>query len=190
MKIEFLDNTIKTDRLVLRPWRHSDLESLVALYADPKVMEFTLGVKDREESERDFIAISQHMEKHGFGFWAVFLINTGTFIGLIGLENVGFEAPFVPAVEIGWRLAYPYWGRGYATEGGLASLKYGFEVIQLEEIVAFTQVHNDRSRAVMERIGMCYNPLDDFDDIECPEKHPLRRNVLYRISKSQWQQKK
>jgi RimJ/RimL family protein N-acetyltransferase len=188
MKIEIKDRTIQTDRLLLRPWIEEDFEPLIALYSNPRVMEFALAVKDRHESERDFLAMSQHMEKYGFGFWTVSLIQTNTFIGLIGLENVCFEAPFKPAVEIGWRLSTEYWGKGYATEGAFASLKYGFDVVQLNEIVAFTQVHNYRSRKVMERIGMHYDPRDDFDDVECPEGHPLRQNVLYRISKEQWRQ--
>lgn len=92
-----------------------------------------------------------------------------------------FSAPFTPAVEIGWRLAYEYWGKGYATEGALSCLNYGFGSLNLEEIVAFTAVLNTRSRAVMERLGMHQDPKDDFNHPKLPLDHPLSRHVLYRM---------
>jgi 3-dehydroquinate dehydratase/shikimate dehydrogenase len=92
-----------------------------------------------------------------------------------------FTAHFTPAVEIGWRLAYDYWGKGYAVEGAKACLKYGFETLGLEEIVSFTAVQNVRSRRVMERIGMHHDPKDDFDHPKLPQGHSLQRHVLYRI---------
>jgi ribosomal-protein-alanine N-acetyltransferase len=92
----------------------------------------------------------------------------------------GFEAHFTPAVEVGWRLARSAWGKGYATEAARAALTFGFEQVGLEEIVAFTAVGNQRSRAVMERLGMSHAPADDFDHPGIPAGHPLRRHVLYR----------
>jgi 3-dehydroquinate dehydratase/shikimate dehydrogenase len=94
--------------------------------------------------------------------------------------------PFAPAVEIGWRLAFEYWGKGYATEGAKASLQYGFETVKLNEILAFTAVQNKRSRAVMDKIGMIYYPEEDFDHPKAPVGHPLSRTVVYRITKDEW----
>jgi RimJ/RimL family protein N-acetyltransferase len=99
------------------------------------------------------------------------------------LHNVTFEAHFTPAVEIGWRLAANHWGKGYATEGAKAALAFGFKTLKLDEIVSFTTVNNLRSRHVMEKIGMHYNPQDDFDHPKLPHGHPLRRHVLYRLKR-------
>jgi 3-dehydroquinate dehydratase/shikimate dehydrogenase len=180
---------IKTTRLLLRPWRQEDLEPFAKLNADPRVMEYFPALRSWKESE-DFIKAMQHLfETQGWGLWAVSLISSDAFIGFIGLGNVSFTAPFTPAVEVGWRLAFEYWGQGYATEGAMASLKYGFEVLNLSEIVAFTPVQNKRSRAVMERIGMHHDAKDDFDHPKITPGHPLQRHVLYRIKWNGWQQK-
>lgn len=178
---------IRTDRLVLRQWTSADLEPFASLNADPKVMEYFPGLKTKEESDHSVSLMSGHIEKCGWGFWAASLAETGEFIGFIGLEDVHFKTDFTPAVEIGWRLAFKHWGKGYATEGALASLRYGFETLKLDEIVSFTAVANMRSRAVMERIGMHHDSKGDFDHPKLKEGHPLRRHVLYRISYHDWQ---
>jgi RimJ/RimL family protein N-acetyltransferase len=114
------------------------------------------------------------------------LLQNGKFIGFIGLAHVDFQAAFTPAVDIGWRLAFDHWRKGYATEGALAVLRYGFEKLCLQEIVSFTAVGNMRSRAVMKKIGMHNDPVDDFDHPKLPIGHPLSRHVLYRISAVEW----
>lgn len=120
---------------------------------------------------------------HGWGFWSASLLNKTNFIGFIGLRFDNFPASFTPAVEIGWRLAFEYWGKGYATEGALASLKYGFETLNLNEIISFTSFSNIRSQRVMEKIGMHHNPADDFDHPKLQKGDRLRRHVLYRIQR-------
>lgn len=178
---------IRTDRLVLRQWKQEDLEPFANLNADSKVMEYFPGLKTKEESDHSVSLMSGHIEKYGWGFWAASLAETGEFIGFIGLEDVHFKTDFTPAFEIGWRLAFKHWGKGYATEGALASLRYGFETLKLDEIVSFTAVGNMRSRAVMERIGMHHDSKSDFDHPKLPEGHPLRKHVLYRINSQSWQ---
>lgn len=178
--------SLKTPRLILRQWQEADLEPFAALNADPKVREFFPGLMSREECERSIKLMSDHITRYGWGFWAVSLIETDEFIGFIGLEDVYFQAHFTPAVEIGWRLAFDYWGKGYATEGALASLMYGFETLNLDQIVSFTAVQNMHSRRIMEKIGMHHDPKDDFDHPKLAEGHPLRRHVLYRMSQQEW----
>lgn len=178
------DYIIKTERLILRPWRDEDLELFAQLNADPRVMEYFPSVKSYQETAEEFRRIKEGFETFGWGFWAASLIEGGQFIGFIGLKNVGFKANFTPAVEIGWRLAYEYWGKGYAVEGARAALKYGFENLGLNEIVSFTVVNNMRSRRVMEKIGMYHDAESDFDHPRLAEGHPLRRHVLYRIKAS------
>lgn len=187
MKNMTAENTIKTQRLLLRQWGEEDLEPFAAMNADPRVMEYFPSVKSLEESREEYEAILEQFKNHDYGWWAISVIDGPDFIGVVGLKHVNFEAPFTPAVEIGWRLQFDYWGKGYATEGALASLKYGFETLKLKEVVSFTAVQNMRSRAVMERIGMHHDPKDDFDHPRLPEGHLLRRHVLYRIRAPEWQ---
>lgn len=178
--------TLTTPRLILREWRNEDLPAFAALNADPRVMEFMPKIMTREESDAMVARIRDHFARRGFGLWAVEVPDCAPFIGFIGLSVPRFEAHFTPCVEVGWRLAFDYWGRGYATEGARAALHHGFEELKLEEIVSFTAVVNRRSSAVMERIGMSHEPADDFDHPVLPEGHPLRRHVLYRMSRSAW----
>lgn len=177
---------LKTERLLLRQWREEDLEPFAKLNADPKVREFFPGLMSREECKRTIERLSEHITRCGWGFWAVSLLKTDEFIGFIGLEEVPFQASFTPAVEIGWRLGYEYWGKGYATEGAKAALAYGFEQLSLGQIVAFTAVQNTRSRRVMEKIGMHHRSEEDFDHPKVAQGHPLRRNVLYCLTQSEW----
>lgn len=180
---------IRTERLVLRQWKENDLEPFAQLNADSRVREFFQRLLSRDESDASVKRMSDHIERCGWGFWAASLAQTGEFIGFIGLEDIPFTAPFnelSPAVQIGWRLAFNYWGKGYATEGALAALRYGYETLNLEQIVSFTPVANQRSRHVMEKIGMHHDPKDDFDHPKLNEGDPLRRQVLYRLNKAEW----
>ncbi|MFP5389880.1 MAG: GNAT family N-acetyltransferase [Thermoleophilia bacterium] len=173
--------TLKTDRLKLRRWREDDLEAFAALNSDPAVMEHFPAPLTREQSDELVERIEAGFGSNGFGLWALEVRATGEFIGFAGLAVPEFEAHFMPAVEIGWRLARSAWGHGYATEAGKAALAYGFEQAGLDEIVSFTTVANRRSRVVMERLGMSHDPADDFDHPGLPTGHPQRRHVLYRI---------
>jgi RimJ/RimL family protein N-acetyltransferase len=173
---------LSTPRLRLRLWRDEDLPVFAALNASPEVMEFFPKPLDRAESDELADRIRGHFARHGFGLWAVELPGIADFIGFVGLAVPTFEAHFTPCVEIGWRLAQEHWGQGYATEAARAALDFGFQNLGLAEIVSFTVPANQRSRAVMERIGLRRSPADDFDHPRVPENHPLRRHVLYRVS--------
>lgn len=180
------ENTVTTERLLLRQWREEDLAPFARLNADPRVMEYFPKLQTREESDESVKRVAEHIQQYGWGFWAASLLETGEFIGFIGLQPVPFQAAFTPAVEIGWRLAFEHWGKGYATEGAKAALQYGFEKLHLQDIVSFTATGNMRSRAVMERIGMHYESNNDFDHPKLPAGHPLRRHVFYRITADVW----
>jgi RimJ/RimL family protein N-acetyltransferase len=176
---------IRTQRLVLRRWRDSDLEPFARLNADPEVMEFCPAPLDRAASDAFVERIEQGFEENGFGLWAA-QAPDGALIGFVGLARPRFEAPFLPAVEVGWRLARSAWGRGLASEGARAVVADGFERVGLEEIVSFTAEVNERSAAVMRRIGMTRDPAEDFDHPALPEGHWLRRHVLYRLGRDTW----
>ena len=107
-------------------------------------------------------------------------------IGIIGLMTPSFEAHFTPAIEIGWRLSSNHWNKGYATEGAKAVLRHAFTELNLDGVVSFTAVNNLASRRVMEKIGLKHNSKDDFDHPKLVEDCPLKRHVLYRLSKKDW----
>lgn len=173
---------LRTERLLLRRWRAADREPFAALNADPEVMEHFPAPLSRTESDALLEAIEAGFEHHGFGLWALEPLDGGGLAGFTGLALPRFEAHFTPAVEVGWRLARPAWGQGYATEAAEAALAYGFGQAGLTEVVSFTTVANSRSRAVMERLGMSRDPAEDFDHPSLPPDHPQRRHVLYRLS--------
>jgi RimJ/RimL family protein N-acetyltransferase len=174
---------IETEGLLLRPWREADRDPFYRITSDPRVMEFFYTIPTREQSDALIDRCAAHFEEHGFTFFAAELRESGELAGFIGLAHTPFEAHFTPCVEIGWRLGFEFWNRGLATEGARAALRYGFERLRLDEIVAFTVPGNVRSRRVMEKLGMTYNPADDFDHPGVPDGHPLRRHVLYRAQR-------
>ncbi|WP_327103182.1 GNAT family N-acetyltransferase [Nonomuraea glycinis] len=175
-----------TDRLIMRRWRESDREPFAAMNADPEVMEHFPSPLTRAESDAFVDKIEWGFGEYGFSLWALEVRETGAFIGFAGLILQTFEAPFTPAVEVGWRLARHAWGHGYASEAGARALEYGFTEAGLEEIVSMTAVGNVRSRAVMERLGMTRDPADDFAHSRLPEAHPLRPHVLYRLRRDRF----
>lgn len=174
---------IETDRLILRRWCDDDRAAFAAINADPLVMEYFKEPLSRAESDGFIDRIENLFDQNGYGFWAVAEKDGGRLIGLTGLAPVMFDAPFVPAVEIGWRMASDVWGRGYALEAARAALDAGFYRLGLPEIVAFTTASNQKSRRVMEKLGMVYDPAADFGHPKLPEDHPLRPHVLYRAKK-------
>ncbi|MDP1609085.1 MAG: GNAT family N-acetyltransferase [Chlamydiales bacterium] len=184
-----LENTIKTKRLILRPWRNEDLDSLSRLNTDPRVMEYLFSPLTREESSARLEVYTKHIHDHGWGLWAVSVPGVSDFIGWIGLWPIGFETHFTPAIEVGWRLLPEFWGQGYATEGAKASIQYGFDTLKLEEIVSITVSANVRSIRVMEKLDMHRDPKDDFDHPKVQEGHSLRRNILYRIRLAAWEKR-
>jgi RimJ/RimL family protein N-acetyltransferase len=172
---------LRTDRLVLRRWRDSDRDPFATLNADPEVMEHFPAPLTHAESDAMIGHVEAHFDEHGFGLWALEVAETGEFIGFTGLSTPRFPAHFMPAVEIGWRLVRSAWGRGYASEAAYRALKFGFEDVNLSEIVSFTPIGNLRSQAVMARIGMTHDRVDDFEHPLVPEGSRLRRHVLYRL---------
>jgi RimJ/RimL family protein N-acetyltransferase len=188
-------NLLTTQRLILRPWRETDRAGFARLNDDPAVMEFMPRRLSRDESDATAARIQAAIEERGWGFWAVEVqggadggaaAQGGAFIGFVGLSVPGFAAHFTPCVEIGWRLAKEHWGNGYASEAAAACLRFGFEKLKLQQIVAFTVPLNKRSIGVMERIRMSRDPADDFDHPKLSAGHPLQRHVLYRINRSDW----
>jgi RimJ/RimL family protein N-acetyltransferase len=177
---------LRTNRLLLRPWRDADRAPFAALNADAQVMEHTPAVMTRAASDVLLTQLRAQIDRCGFGLWAVEVTEesqAAPFVGFVGLNVPTWEAPFTPCVEVAWRLARHAWGRGYATEAARAAIDDGFGRLGFAEILAWTVPANVRSWRVMERLGMVRSPDDDFDHPSLPEGHPLRRHVLYRLKR-------
>lgn len=172
---------IETPRLLLRDWRPEDLDPFAQMNLDPMVMRYFPNTFTREESRERAERSAKALDELGWGCWAAELKEEAAFIGFIALAEPTFQAHFTPCVEIGWRLAEAYWGRGLAPEGARAVLDFAFGRLGLEEVVSFTAAGNAPSRRVMEKLGMARDPADDFDHPRIPLDHPLCRHVLYRI---------
>jgi RimJ/RimL family protein N-acetyltransferase len=178
--------TLRTRRLLLRGWRPEDRAPFAALNADPRVMRFMPKRLGRAESDRLAERIEAGFARRGFGLWAVELPGEAPFAGFVGLTVPGFEAPFTPCVEIGWRLAADLHGRGLAPEAAREVRRFAFEEVRLEEVVSFTTAANAASRRVMEKIGMTRDPAEDFLHPTLAEGDPLRPHVLYRLPRAGW----
>jgi RimJ/RimL family protein N-acetyltransferase len=179
---------LRTERLLLRPWRDADLAPFAALNADPRVMEHLPAPLDRAGSDALADRIRGRLDERGWGLWAAEIPGVAEFAGFVGLATPAFEAAFTPCVEVGWRLAHAFWGRGYAPEAARACLAFGFERLGLDEIVSFTTRNNRRSRRVMRKLGMTHDPAEDFDHPNLPAHSLHRRHVLYRLSRRRWEE--
>lgn len=179
---------ITTERLLLRGWREADKARYALINADPEVMRHFPSTLTREQSDRMVDRITALWDANSYGLWAVERLDTGMFIGFVGLAPPTWQAAFTPCVEVGWRLASAHWGHGFAPEAALAALAFGFEHVELpnDEIVSFTTKQNVKSQRVMQKIGLHLDPAREFD-------HPLtpgwveQRHVFYCIDRAQWQ---
>jgi RimJ/RimL family protein N-acetyltransferase len=177
---------LRTARLILRHWRDEDLAAYGAMNADAEVMAHYPRTLSRAESDASARRIRDGLATRSFGLWAVEIPGGVPFIGYVGLAEPGFSAHFTPCHEIGWRLARPHWGMGYASEAAAAVRDFAFEALGLEALVSFTIPANLRSRRVMERIGMRRDEPGDFQHPGLPMGHPMRPHVLYRLRKADW----
>lgn len=172
---------IRTERLILRPWRQSDKPAFAAMSADPKVGDWIGGTMTREQSDAMVDRLTARFDDRGWGLWALEVVDGPAFIGWTGLSSPSPAHPMEGTIEVGWRLDHAAWGHGYATEAARAALAYGFGALELDEIVSFTATSNLRSQAVMRRIGMVHQPELDF-------QHPredlgaLRPHLVYSIA--------
>ena len=182
---------IRTQRLILRNWEERDRDLFYRINSDDRVMEFFPFRRDRAQSDALLDRLRADISRNGYGFSAVEIAATGECIGFTGIHAAEIE-PVVPpgSVEIGWRLAPEFWGKGYVTEAAEAMLQFGFETQDLREIISFAVWNNHRSTAVMERIGMTRDPTADFDHPRVADTHPdLQRHVLYRLFRDDWRKR-
>lgn len=179
---------LETERLVIRNWQDRDRDLLYEINSDETVMKFFPFRRTRDETDAFLERLRASIDKDGFGFCALEIKETGETIGFAGIKASKL-VPTLPhgTVEIGWRLAVPYWGKGYATEAASEWLRFGFETLELDRIVSFAVRDNHRSTAVMARIGMRRAPEHDFDHADIPDAHAaLRPHVVYILQRDEW----
>ena len=169
---------------MLRPWRDADVEPFASMNRHPDVVRHFPGPVPRRNSLGLIAFNSEHIARHGFGFWAVERTDTRDFIGMVGLStSLPDWHPCAGGVEIGWRLRPEHWRRGFATEAALEAARLGFEVFGLDEIVAYTAAANAPSRAVMSRLGMVEDRAACFEHPRFAPTSPSRPHVVYRIGR-------
>ncbi len=127
------------------------------------------------------------IEQRGWGLWAVEEIAHGSFIGFVGLHTPKAEIPSAPCIEVGWRLAKEYWGKGYANEAASAVLYVAFDQIQCTEVFAFTALANHRSERLMQRLHML-DTGQNFEHPDVPVGNDSREHVLYKLTRMHWSQ--
>lgn len=172
---------LETERLILRPFEDRDAEAFSNINADPKVMRYFPEPYSTEKTKKLLDVFADKQERYGYAFSAVERKEDGCLLGMNGLSPLERGAPFVPCTEIGWRLTPSAWGKGYATEAAKAWLTYGFETLNLPEILSYTPTLNTPSQQVMQRIGMERAQDLDFDHPDLADDSPLRSMVVYRM---------
>jgi RimJ/RimL family protein N-acetyltransferase len=170
---------LRTARLLMRRWRESDRAPFAELNADPDVMRYFPAIQDRATSDATVDRTERLFEERGYGWWALETLADGVFVGFTGLQPMPDGVPGAGGVEVGWRLAARFWGKGYATEAARAALVVAFDGLRLEEVWSMTAVLNVPSQRVMERLGM--TPYTHFDHPRVPKGHPVRPHVLYHL---------
>ncbi|MDO3384753.1 GNAT family N-acetyltransferase [Gilvimarinus sp. SDUM040013] len=177
---------LSSARVRLRQWQACDLPAFAELNRDPDVMAYFPSTLTQTQSDELASRMQRGIAKRGWGFWAAELKTTGELIGFVGLNSPSADLPFSPCIEIGWRLARPYWRQGLATEAATSVLDFGFNALGMPEIVAFTHVKNFRSRAVILRLGM-RDTDQNFKHPDIAHDHPLAEHVLFKLRQNDWQ---
>ncbi|WP_374831804.1 GNAT family N-acetyltransferase [Paenochrobactrum pullorum] len=183
---------LETERLIIRNWREKDRELMHRLNHDDQIMEFFPFRRNREESDQLYDRFYKMIVDTGYGFYALERKDNGECIGFCGLAETHMEPFFKDGtVEIGWRLIPETWGKGYVSEAANALLEYGFMEKNLDEIVSFAVHNNERSTAVMKRIGMNYDQTRDFSHPNVSDNYPqLQPHVTYVMSRDEFLQKR
>jgi RimJ/RimL family protein N-acetyltransferase len=171
---------LTTGRLKLRTFLPGDLEPFAALNADPDVMEFLGGPLAQAQSDAVLRGAHQCFAKRGFGKIAVERIEDGMFLGTCGLS---VEDWYPEDLEIGWRLARRFWGNGYAAEAAAAWLDYAFDKLGAPRVISITDVPNERSLAVMKRLGLRFD-----HEARLSESGETFDSVVYSLTPVEWRE--
>jgi RimJ/RimL family protein N-acetyltransferase len=152
--------------LLLRQWRQSDVEPLAEINAQPEYRRF-MPPADRSQTEKQVERFMRGWSEDGVCQWAAEDLESGRFIGRIGLIRHHDWPLEKSPIEVGWTLHRDYWGRGLATEGGRAAMEcWRKRLLDDQRLISITVPGNTRSRAVMERLGLTYRGEALWKDLE------------------------
>jgi RimJ/RimL family protein N-acetyltransferase len=145
---------LDTDRLRLRGLRGEDLDAYAGMYADPEVMRYLEDGRplDRAAAWRSMAAHLGHWLLRGYGQWALIERASGEFVGRAGL----WRPEGWPGLEVGWVLARPHWGHGYAAEAARAAISYAFDQLDAAHVISLIRPENGASIRLAERLGETY----------------------------------
>lgn len=143
---------LETERLLLRYQTHTDIEFLVALWSDPKVVEYVGGVREEGFLKNEFTQTAMNPFAEKYDLWVVCDKHTGKPIGHCGYidKEIDGETEY----ELNYMIDASAWGNGYATEIALALKDYAFDTLGLHRIVAIILPENTASLRVAQKIGM------------------------------------
>lgn len=178
------DYLFTSRRLGFRNWLEQDLELMAAISANVEVMQFFPRPASFEQTDQFIKRMQDQFDENDFCYFAVDKLEDSSFIGFIGLMLQDYEADFTPCVDIGWRLDPTAWNKGYATEGALACLGYGFKDLGLDSIYSTAPVVNVKSEVVMKKIGM--RKVKEFDHPRLLDDDRLRNCNLYLMTKEMY----
>jgi ribosomal-protein-alanine N-acetyltransferase len=149
--------SIETDRLLIRPWEPGDDAGFREMVGDPEMMRYISGgLPWDEERIAEFHARQRrHLASHGCCMGALVERASGDLAGVCGLQPMRASSE----IEVGWWVAKRLWGRGLATEGGGAALRFGWESLGLRRVVAIGEPENRASLRVMEKLGLRFERL-------------------------------
>ena len=115
---------LRTDRLKIRQWEEKDILPFTRMNQNTEVMRHFPSLLSAADSLKSVERYARSIEALGYGYFAIERLEEGDFIGFIGFMDQTYESPFTPAIDIGWRLKPEAWGKGYATEGALACIRF------------------------------------------------------------------
>ncbi|WP_206098421.1 GNAT family N-acetyltransferase [Oleiagrimonas sp. MCCC 1A03011] len=146
---------IETERLILRPPLREDFDAYAANMADEEASHFIGGLQSRPEAWRGFLQVAGAWEIQGFAMFSVIEKASGRWVGRLGpWFPEGWPGP-----EVGWGIVRDAWGKGYATEGAVATMDYAFDVLGWERVIHSIAPDNTASQAVARKLGSrCLGP--------------------------------
>lgn len=168
----------KSQRLGFRTWLPSDLPAFSIMNADPETMTFFQHPLSKKESKALMDRMTRLYADLGHCYFAVDLLESGEFLGMIGLGTKSFKAAFTPCIDIGWRIRKEYWNHGYSTEGAARCLEYAKE-LGIKEVYSLASSKNLASIRVIQKIGMRYEY--DFEHPDLLEHPRLQPCSLFKI---------
>ncbi len=170
---------IEPPRLLLRSWKEDDILSFSNMNKDLRVMKYFPNPLSEKESLDFYNRIQDEFIQYGYGLYALEKKEDGAFIGYTGFHKIPANIDAVAGVEIGWRIRYEDWNKGYATEAAKACLLYAKEQLPFQTVWSFTSLLNKSSERVMQKIGMTKEK--EFPHPAIPNGHPLKDYILYKI---------